>query len=167
MADFYGCLECTSFRVKDREAWLADPDVDRLHLYAERESGFFHEAEGYWAFGWSGQYPSHVLTEYCELDRDACDREHNDGQEHELDITDVIERHILPGDVCQIGVSGNEKLRYIGGAILYVTSKGTAHWNGCTDWGERITTAGLHDRVVAFCDQLDGMILDLPKETTP
>lgn len=29
MADFYGCLESTSFRVKDREAFLAEPAIQR------------------------------------------------------------------------------------------------------------------------------------------
>lgn len=139
MADFYGALSSTSFRVKDREAWLADPDVQRLQAQAEGD-GFFEESRGHWAFGWYGQYPSWVLSEY-NPDTDESD---------DLDLTNVIERHILPGDVCQIGVSGNEKLRYIGGGLCWVTSRGTAYIDATTQWDQKLTEKSLRSIVSAF-----------------
>ena len=133
MADFYGCLMATEFRVKDREAWLADPDVQELKSLAESE-GFFGENSdgGYWSFGWHGQYPSPALT---ELD--------DEGNEKETNFLAAIQRHIRPGDVCQVGVSGNEKLRYIGGGIWFVTSEGIADFPGVTDWQERVSAGEL------------------------
>lgn len=143
MADFYGCLESTSFRVKDRDAWLADPDVQRVKAHATSEEGFFEESEkgdGYWAFGWYGQYPSWILTTFSE----------NDEESEDLDITDVIQRHIVPGDVCRIGISGNEKLRYIGGGICWVSSTGTVYFEGTTEWSEKITVEGFKADVREF-----------------
>lgn len=132
MADFYGCLESSSFRVRDRELFLADPQVQEIQAHASTD-GFFREEDGYFAFGWYGQYPSMVL----EI------RDNEEGEPVELDIADVIRRHIFPGDVCQIGISGNEKLRYIGGPICWVTSKGTAELSAETRWSDKLREADL------------------------
>ena len=51
MADFYGCLEASSFRVRDKTAWLSDPDVQKIKERMQQEDGFFEEEEVYWAFG--------------------------------------------------------------------------------------------------------------------
>src|SRR6266480_3591522 len=80
------------------------------------------EKDGYFHFGWSGQYPSVQIPSSDDLQG-----------EDELDITGVIEMHILPGDICQIGVSGNQKLCDIGGPLIWVTSKGTVSLDIYTD----------------------------------
>lgn len=143
MADFYGCLESTSFRVKDRASFLADADVQHIANHAKAE-GFFEENGETFSFGWYGQYPSTVLT-YCDASTD---------EEKEVSVCDVIHRHILPGDVCQIGISGNEKLRYIGGELQWVTSKGVASFNGVTEWSEQITETDLLALVDDFTQQV-------------
>jgi hypothetical protein len=143
MADFYGCLESTSFRVKDRAAFLADPDVQYLANHAKAE-GFFDEDGETFSFGWYGQYPSAMLTDY-DTDTD---------EEKEMSICEVIQRHILPGDVCQIGISGNENLRYIGGGIQWVTSKGVVSFNGVTEWSNRIRETDLREFADDFVKQV-------------
>lgn len=118
---FNGCLLSTRFRVKDREKFLADPEVQILKNHAEQNDGFFDEENGYFLFGWGGLY----LNIEIPLD--------DNQEEDELDITEVIEKHILHGDVCQIGISGNERLWYNGGPLFWVTSKGTISFNGSTE----------------------------------
>lgn len=146
MADFIGCLESTSFRVKDRESWLADPVVQKLKETAERD-GFFEEDDGgYWAFGWYGQYPSPVLSAFNEK-----------GEEEEYDILDAIQRHIRPGDACQVSVSGNENLRYIGGPVWFVTSRGTATFDATTEWGSILTEESLRGLAERFHREVDAL----------
>src|SRR6266480_8035672 len=70
------------------------------------------EKDGYFHFGWSGQYPSVQIPSSDDLQG-----------EDEVDIPGVIEMHILPGDICQIGVSGNQKLCDIGGPLIWVPRK--------------------------------------------
>ena len=141
MADFYGCLLSTSFTVKDTAAFLADPDVETIKRHCEAENGFFEvdHGAGVWAFGWEGQYPGMVLNGTDD-----------DGTETELDITDVIQRHITPGEACKIAVTGNEKLRYTGGLICFVTAKGTAYFDATVDWAERLTENDVDALGVAF-----------------
>ena len=147
MADFYGCREATAFRVKNRDAWLADQDVQQLTKYAQSE-GFIEENDGYWSFGWYDQYPSSILTTY-------------DGDDElETDIAEAVRRHILPGDACQIGVSGNEKLRYIGGALQFVTAQGVTYLDGQTSWEDRLTYDSLRTRIT----QLSSDIAAITKE---
>lgn len=134
MSDFYGALESTSFRVRDKEAFLTDPDTVWLKQHAEGLGGFFDEdADGYFAFGWEAQYPSPVITRWNE--------EKNEDDELSLDM--LIQRHITPGDVCQIGVSGAERLRYIGGILWWITSRGLVFMDAQTEWGTKLTTVDL------------------------
>jgi hypothetical protein len=147
MADFYGCLESTSFRVKDRAAFLADPDVVYIASHAKAE-GFFDEDGETFSFGWYGQYPSTILTNY---DTDT-------GEENAVSIGDVIQRHIFPGEVCQIGISGNEKLRYIGGDIQWVTSKGVVSFNGVTEWSDRTSETKLREFADDFVKQVRAVL---------
>lgn len=150
MADFYGCLESTSFRVKDRAAFLADPEVALLKAHAVSEEGFFVEDGGYFSFGWYGQYPSIELPVF--------DDDLPDGIRY-LDIGETIRVHILPGDVCQIGVSGNENLRYIGGYIYWVTSQGVVAINGQTCWEDRLSENGIRSVVEGLTKQVDDLRL--------
>ena len=134
MADFYGCLEASAFRVKDKTVWLSDHDVQQIKERLQQE-GFFEEETDYWAFGCYGQYPSPLLTFWNE----------ETNEEKEISILDVVQRHIVPGDVCQIGVSGNEKLRYIGGGVWWVTSKGVLYFNAETAWDNKMTESELKE----------------------
>ena len=128
MSDFYGCLLSTRFRVRDREKFLADPEVQDFERHARTNDGVFDEEDGYFFFGWSGQYPSVVITPYEYL-VGLDDKWDEEKEEVELDITGVIEKHILPGDLCQVGISGHEKLWNNGGPLFWVTSKGTVSLN--------------------------------------
>ena len=133
---FYGCLSSTYFRVKDQEAFLANPDVQYITEYA-LGSGFFEpDADGYFAFAWEVEYTSVSIFP-----------DNEDGEENKLTVPDVIQRHILPGDVCRIGISGNEKLRYIGGEIFWITSKGIACFDGCTEWRYQISSGDLKNEI--------------------
>jgi hypothetical protein len=143
MADFRGCLESTSFRVKDRAAFLGRSRRS-VHRPSFKSRGFFDENGETFSFGWYGQYPSTILA---TDDTDG-------GEEKELSICDIIYRHILPGDVCQIGISGNEKLRYIGGEIHWVASKGVASFNGITEWSTRLTDTDLLKLADDFVQQV-------------
>jgi hypothetical protein len=126
---FDGCLLSTRFRVKDREKFLADPEVEAVKNHAEKNQGFFDEEDGYFLFGWSG------LLLNIEIPLDDNEEEY---------ITEVIRKHILPGDVCQIGISGNEKLWYNGGPLFWITSKGTVSFNGSTETDVKLTEKDLH-----------------------
>jgi hypothetical protein len=119
MADFYGCLESTSFQVKDLQVFLADAEVQMIQEEVKLNEGFFQvEDDNFISFGWSGQHPDVLLSVY--------DDEPDTEPVREIYITEVIRRHIKKGQVCQIGISGNEKLRYIGGALYWITTKGVA-----------------------------------------
>jgi hypothetical protein len=147
VSDFYGALESTSFHVKDRAAFLADPDVVKIQEHAKSEGGFFDEEKntpGEFAFGWYGQYRGTVLRLYNEeaLDGDLAEY---DEEAEELDVCAVIQRHIVDGEICQIGISGNEKLIYIGGSIHWVSSKGTAYFDGQTSRGDTVDKKRLLD----------------------
>lgn len=169
MADFFGALSSTSFRVKDDVAWLADPDVKQIQEHVKSEEGFFDKAEdGYWSFGWYGQYPGVVLSEWQEEEKDGITEE----VEVELDITEVIARHILPGDVCQIasvtmpvcadydGISGSEKLRYIGGMMFWVSSKGVVSFDAQVSWSEKL-------RAPEVLGSLASLLTDAKKKLRP
>ena len=143
MADFYGCLESSSFRVRDGAAFMADEEVQKIQAYAEGDGGFFESDGDYYAFGWYGQYPSTVIS---------TDYDHEKQEAVELDIAEVIRRHIRPGDVCQIGISGNEKLRYIGGSMAWVTSKGTIYFDATTEPGSRLTEETLLQTIKRLFD---------------
>jgi hypothetical protein len=145
MADFYGALSSTSFRVKDEAAFLADPDVAYLKQYVEGK-GFFQKEDGYFSFAYDDQYPSTVLTDW---DGDT---------EIEHDFASAISRHIVEGDVCQLGVSGQEKLRYIGGAIVVVTSKGVAYVDGQTCWQTRLSTEQAREEATAQYNAVLGVL---------
>jgi hypothetical protein len=126
MSDFYGCLLSTRFRVRDREKFLAAPEVRAMKEYAEENGGFFLEENGYFFFGWYDMYPS-VAIPPGDYEADAEVGLYEEEEEVRLDITRVIERHILPGDLCHIGISGNQKLLIIGGALYWVTCNGTVY----------------------------------------
>jgi hypothetical protein len=141
--------------VKDRDAFHADPDVKKLK-HKTAEDGFFNEDDsGYFSFGWIDQYPSWYITYMVDNPSDDDDASE---KEVELDFTDVVQRHIFPGDVCRIQVSGNEKLRYIGGGICWVTSKGKAYFDGETCWDCKLNTEELAKEAVKFLTDISGIV---------
>jgi len=151
MSDFYGALESTSFRVKDPVAFLADPQIVWLqeHINQEDPRGFFEQdKDGYFAFGWQGQYPSLVLTRLADNPNEE------DEEDEENYIPAAIECHILPGDVCQIQVSGYEKLIYVGGVICWVTSRGVVAFSAETSWQDKITEAQLAGDIATLSKQV-------------
>jgi hypothetical protein len=142
MADFYGCLSSTSFRVKDREAFLADPEVKFIKDWARGNCGFFvsDDDSGFFAFGWEGNYPN------C-IDPPSDEDLYQDPVDSSSYLAGIIQRHILPGDVCQIGISGREKFRFIGGTITWVTSKGSVCFDGFTGYRDKHDSDSLKDEV--------------------
>lgn len=144
MADFYGALSSTAFRVKDREAFLADPAVAAAKEYATSEGGFFEEEEGYFSFAWHGQYPSWIIQQWDETGEDL----------HEHDLALAIVDHILPGDVCKIAIGGSEKLRYINGVAAYITSRGVVYYDETVQWSYRLTEGVMKQEVGVFHDSI-------------
>jgi hypothetical protein len=142
MANFSGCLLSTPFQVKDRKVFLADPDVQRIIKHVASvgpyEEGFFEEEDGCFAFGWCGQYPPTILTYW------------DDDNLNEIEITNVIQTHTLPGDVCRIGVSDNDRLRHIGSKIVFVASKGIAYFKGLTEWSDKLGVDALKAQAAEF-----------------
>ena len=146
MSDFYGALLSTSFRVKDPAVFLADPQIVWLqeHIKSEDSGGFFEQdKDGYFAFGWQGQYPSPALTRFVEKPGGEDEYEENY-------IPVAIQNHILPGDVCQIQVSGHEKLCDVGGVICWVTSSGVVAFGADTAWQDRIVETELAARITSL-----------------
>jgi hypothetical protein len=148
MADFYGTLLSTSFRVKNDAAFLADSDIRQFKTHCE-ENGFFERCEdGYWAFGWDGQYPSLMLHEYGES------RE----EDKHIDVPEAIKRHIAEDGACCIRVSGNEKLRYNGGTVAYISAHGVVWIDAHTDWTTRLTRGDVVERFAKYIQA--GHVLD-------
>lgn len=145
MSDFYGTLISSSFRVKDDGTFLADPDVKKIIEHGNAEGGFFEQDQGRWAFGFFGQYPSTVL----QIDHDDQD------EPEELDICEVIQRHIVDGDVCAIAISGNEKLRYNGGQTAYVSARGTVYVDGGAEWSTALTVDQVKARLREYAEQAE------------
>ena len=48
----------------------------------------------------------------------------SDGEEEEFDITEIVARHLAPGEVAVFQHIGNEKLRYLNGYSVAVDSTG-------------------------------------------
>jgi hypothetical protein len=137
MADNYGFVSSSVFRVKDRKAFMADPEVKFIKDYARSKNGFFESSDHRTAFffGWKEQYPSQGFRPGSDISK-------------QFEITDVIQRHIVPGDVCEIHIGYHEPLRRdmltgINGNITWVTSKGSAFFDGFLDDGRRISASWL------------------------
>lgn len=173
MADFYGALETTSFQVKDDNAFLADPEVLLLKNYVMDRGGFFEQAGGldseekYWSFGFDDQYPSphfNISCETCDghgtikadtLDgHTPCEACEGTG-DRDLDMTDILQRHLADGQVVRLAVSGQEKLRYIGGVVCVVTNQGTAYTNlAQVDWDFADSPENVGKAVSTFVKEL-------------
>jgi len=161
MSDFYGALISTSFRVRDSAAFLADPAIVYLREMVAHPlyNGFFEEDDqhpGYFAFGWNDQYPDPLIK------RPATKADPpetvNDCQEVEYDLLEVIQRHIVPGDVCRVQVSGQEKLIYLGGGLWWVTSRGIVDFDGHTHWDAKLTEAEFAKEVGDFHSQVGALL---------
>ena len=141
MSDYYGALSSSSFRVKDRDAWLADPAVQKLKDHAAARDGFLDEDEpNQWSFGWTDQYPSLEISWWDE-DRN---------EEGSLNLTEVIQSHIADGEVCKVAVGGHEKLKYVGGSLTLITSKGIAYLDTGVSWDEKLSPESVKEPLDAF-----------------
>ena len=163
MSDFYGALESTSFRVKDREAFLADPAIAYLQEMVKQPfyNGFFEEDTqhpGYYAFGWNDQYPDPVIKRPATEADPPESRWEEDENFVAYDLLEVIQRHILPGDVCRVQVSGQEKLLYVGGGLWWVTSRGIVDFDAHTHWDEKLTEADWAKEVGDFHAQVGALL---------
>ena len=134
MSDYCGAALSTSFRVRDEKVFLADPEVEALKDRAHGcgAMGFFAQENDYWAFGWIDMYPDRVT----------------DSEDEWINIPAVIRRHIVPGDVCKIVVSGHEKLRFVGGPVWYVSSDEILRIDAGTTYDNRLTLEHLKRIVV-------------------
>jgi hypothetical protein len=149
LADFYGILIATSFRVKDVAAFRADPDFERL---MDKASEGFQKPDdkGYWAFGWEDQYPSPVFQ-----------TSNAEGEERDHDMLEFVQRHIHPEDACVVMVSGHEKLRYGGYGIWIVTAGSVVSFPfGQVAWDTRYTRVDVESLVSDFAGQI-------PKKPVP
>lgn len=179
MSDFYGCLESTSFRVKDGNKFLADPKVKLIIAYAKDNEGFFEEIDGYFSFGWSGAYPSPVVQfsddgAGCTNDDDLgtcyqinaavrcphCESL-NDGM-YEIDLTELIQFHIVEdeqaGNICQIATSGNKKLIEVGGGLWWITSKGVVSFDACVSWDQAFNREDTLSMVKNFVSDMEKIL---------
>jgi hypothetical protein len=108
MANWNGSARSNYVRVKDRETFLdwaqSLPDVEVV----EQEGTF-----ALLATGEDGGWPSF---------RSRDDREDQDDEA--IDLAAEIANHLAPGEVCIFQQVGAEKLRYLSGSALAVSSAG-------------------------------------------
>ena len=146
MSDFYGALLSASFKVKNTTKFWADPKVRNMKKWIDNAQGFFEadKKTHLIAFGFDGQYPSSIVTEFSDT-----------GSDIEWDMAEVIRPHLRPRETVVIGVSGQEKLRCIGGILIVVTGKGVAHSDlPVVDWTDRCTGKTVTQKVTAFLKRL-------------
>ena len=100
------------FRVKDPEAFKRE--LERLGVYSIRDrglkGGLTYDVEEDGRF-WLGGYDATLSVWDPETDG-------------EIDIGDVIQKHIAPGEVAVLIMIGHEKLRWADGTVLVVSEKG-------------------------------------------
>jgi hypothetical protein len=130
MSDFCGCLATTSFRVKDRDAFWADPDTQRVMKHASDQAGIFFENDTYFSFAWEGLNPDWGLSGYWDKEISG------------VDLVEFVQRHILPSDVCRIQLSGAED-SYCANYEVWVTSQRDVFIDGGTTWQQRLVESDL------------------------
>jgi hypothetical protein len=141
MANYCGTVLSTSFRVKDHEVFLADPEVQRFISHVESEQGFFERDGEYWAFGWEAINPDLIIY---SSDPDS------ETEEVEVNVCEVIRRHIVDDDVCEIRASGNEKLRYNGGSLAFVSAKAVIEIEAVTGHPGKLTVDGVRQTLSEY-----------------
>lgn len=144
MSSYYGAVVSSPFRVRDREAFLDDPTFkainDNLQSGPYDTSYFEENLDGSFSIGYEGESPSVFIyaTEPCKCHKDAGEAsaaliaadvkcpECNGYNEIEVEhsVPDLIAKHIKPGTLCRITLSGNRKLALAGGTLYLITEHG-------------------------------------------
>jgi hypothetical protein len=108
MANYYATARSNCFRVKDRDAFLADMETMPNIEVIEKDNGSFcilaDDPDG---AGWPGF---------------AYDEE--TGEDYEVDISGTVAKHLADNEVAIFMEAGAEKLRYVIGHAVAVNNKG-------------------------------------------
>ena len=106
MANFYGSCRTNYFKVKDDEAFeQAMSEISGVNVITN--------ADGYGLLGDDpdgGTWPGWIWDD--------------EGNETEIDITEIVANHLIDGEVAIFMECGAEKLRYIVGCAIAVNNKG-------------------------------------------
>ena len=145
MAGFYGTLISSSFRVKDDALFLADPLVKLIQRRVEECEGFFEKHEGAWAFGWMDDQDPQLFDVW------------GDDEDAEADLGSAIQPHIVEGDVCKITVFGNEKLRYNGGVVWFVSAQWVLLFDTINSWDDRYSTSDVETMFAEFVEATEAL----------
>ena len=117
MMNYYGVVRTNYFHVKDEEKFRALMakvicDDGRLELWDDETDAAGDRLFGFGVYGSIGGIPD----ENDKYDDDAYDR-----------FIDELTECVADDDAVIIFEAGHEKLRYVGGYVLVVTSKGCEH----------------------------------------
>lgn len=117
MADMYGAVRSSYFKVKDPEAfkaWFSE------NCYFGSDVSLWDDTEEGFAFGGYEMYPS----AYPRFP--ANDEECNDINDWDLEaFAKAFAEQLVPGQNLVVVAAGNEKLRYVSAQRLTVMSDGT------------------------------------------
>jgi len=107
MANYYANCRTNYFKVKDDDAFMEEiGKVPGLDICNEAK-GFCLLGDDPDGAGW----PAYLYDDET-------------GDDYEVDITEIVSRHLANGEVAIFMESGAEKLRYITGCAIAVNNKG-------------------------------------------
>jgi hypothetical protein len=114
MSSFTGVIVTEHpFKVKDPKAFVEALSQVGVADGTGKVEGLFYDRERDGSF-WIGGYAPSLFV----------DDEDESGNYVEVDVAEIIQEHILPGEYADIRCVGNENLRYVIGCALLITSKG-------------------------------------------
>ncbi len=119
MSNYYGVVRTNYFHVKDVEQFRAlmaktAGDEDGIELWDDEVDGDGNPMFGFGVYGGI----SGVLNDEDEYDDDSYDR-----------FIDGLKESVAEDDAILIFEAGHEKLRYVGGGVTIITSKGVEYIN--------------------------------------
>ena len=119
MSNYYGVVRTNYFHVKDEEQFRAlmaktAGDEDGIELWDDVIDGDGNPMFGFGVYGGI----SGVLNDEDEYDDDSYDR-----------FIDDLKECVAEDDAILIFEAGHEKLRYVGGGVTIITSKGVEYIN--------------------------------------
>ena len=115
MANFYGSCRTNYFTVKDNEAFEeAMSEISGIEVITEGDKyGLLGDDPD------GGTWPGWIWDD--------------EGNETEIDITEIVANHLIDGEVAIFMECGAEKLRYIVGCAVAVNNKGEVRAIGLQD----------------------------------
>lgn len=124
MANYYGTVRTNYFHVKDEDQFRAlmaktAGDEDGIQFWDDERDEKGNQLFGFGVYGGISGIPD----DEGEFDDDSYDR-----------FIDGLKACVADDDAILIFEAGHEKLRYVGGGVLVITSKGYAYIN-LHDWG--------------------------------